>query len=174
MTATFLITLMLAGAARAASTSVLHSREHRQQATLHRDRGTIRFFRRHRWLVYSNATRAIALKALRFARAEIAWTQRELARTHSALRPRFVVGHLSGWLCIHSREGAWNAQTGNGFYGGLQMTYGWAGRVANAALLAPAAQMTAAESEASEHRWSYEWMRGQWPNTYPRCARLFR
>ena len=28
---------------------------------------------------------------------------------------------LSEWLCIHSHEGAWNADTGNGYHGGLQM-----------------------------------------------------
>lgn len=27
----------------------------------------------------------------------------------------------AGLLCIHSHEGAWNANTGNGYYGGLQM-----------------------------------------------------
>lgn len=27
----------------------------------------------------------------------------------------------SGLLCIHRYEGAWNAHTGNGYYGGLQM-----------------------------------------------------
>lgn len=26
------------------------------------------------------------------------------------------------WRCIHEHEGAWNANTGNGYYGGLQMT----------------------------------------------------
>jgi hypothetical protein len=26
-------------------------------------------------------------------------------------------------LCIHSHEGAWNSDTGNGYYGGLQMDY---------------------------------------------------
>lgn len=26
------------------------------------------------------------------------------------------------WRCIHEHEGAWNASTGNGYYGGLQMT----------------------------------------------------
>lgn len=36
-----------------------------------------------------------------------------------------------GLFCIHSHEGAWNANTGNGYYGGLQMdinfqrAYGW-------------------------------------------------
>lgn len=27
----------------------------------------------------------------------------------------------AGLLCIHTHEGAWNANTGNGYYGGLQM-----------------------------------------------------
>ena len=27
----------------------------------------------------------------------------------------------SAWLCIHRYEGPWNARTGNGYYGGLQM-----------------------------------------------------
>ena len=26
------------------------------------------------------------------------------------------------WRCIHEHEGAWNSNTGNGYYGGLQMT----------------------------------------------------
>lgn len=33
--------------------------------------------------------------------------------------------HYSQWLCIHAGEGAWNANTGNGYYGGLQMDYGF-------------------------------------------------
>jgi hypothetical protein len=28
--------------------------------------------------------------------------------------------HPTGAWCIHSREGAWNANTGNGYYGGMQ------------------------------------------------------
>ena len=30
-----------------------------------------------------------------------------------------------GLVCIHHGEGAWNANTGNGYYGGLQMDYGF-------------------------------------------------
>lgn len=29
------------------------------------------------------------------------------------------------FLCIHRYEGAWDAATGNGYYGGLQMDYGF-------------------------------------------------
>src|SRR5579862_6395018 len=36
--------------------------------------------------------------------------------------PHWLMGDL---LCIHHYEGAWNADTGNGYYGGLQMDYGF-------------------------------------------------
>jgi hypothetical protein len=148
---------------------VLKTRETRQHRTIWRDTHTAIFFRNHPRL----ARTRIGRRAARFARLELAWTRREIAETRAALRPRVVLGHVSGWLCIHSREGAWNAQTGNGFYGGLQMTYGWAGRVQNAAMLSPGQQIAAAEAEAATHGWSSSWMRGQWPNTYPPCAGLF-
>jgi hypothetical protein len=87
--------------------------------------------------------------------------------------PVSTAGHLAGWLCIHRREGAWNASTGNGYYGGLQMTYGWMGLVKDASKLSPAQQMAAAETGYRQSGYSDSWMRGQWPNTYPPCAGLF-
>jgi hypothetical protein len=81
--------------------------------------------------------------------------------------------HAQGWLCIHNLEGAWNAQTGNGYYGGLQMTYGWMGLVQNAALMSPSAQMWAAETGLKANGYSSSWLAGQWPNTYPPCAGYF-
>lgn len=87
--------------------------------------------------------------------------------------PSYAPGHVAGWLCIHSQEAAWNAQTGNGYYGGLQMTYGWEGLVANAALLSPAQQMAAAEAGYARSGYSSAWMASQWPNTYPPCAGFF-
>ena len=29
------------------------------------------------------------------------------------------------WRCIHEHEGAWDSNTGNGYWGGLQMDYGF-------------------------------------------------
>jgi hypothetical protein len=29
------------------------------------------------------------------------------------------------WRCIHEHEGAWNSNTGNGYWGGLQMDWGF-------------------------------------------------
>jgi rare lipoprotein A (peptidoglycan hydrolase) len=108
MTITLLITLLLASTARAASMSTLHRREHRQAATIHRDRGTLRFFHRHGWLVRARKTHPIAMRAIRFARAELAWTVRELVETRSALRPP---APTSAGL---SAQASWY---GPGFYG---------------------------------------------------------
>jgi hypothetical protein len=83
-----------------------------------------------------------------------------------------VQRHLAGWLCIHAREGAWNANTGNGYLGGLQMTPGWGG-LARPDLATPALQIATAEREAAKVGWSPGWMSGQWPNTYPPCASYF-
>ena len=97
------------------------------------------------------------------------------ARVPPARKVVHLLSHYAGWLCIHSREGAWGSQTGNGYYGGLQMSYGWAGRVTQRGVaVAPAAQIAAADAEAREHGYCYSWMRGQWPNTFPPCAGLFR
>jgi hypothetical protein len=52
------------------------------------------------------------------------WQRRLAAATIGALRyghrplPRAL---SSAFLCIHHYEGAWNSNTGNGYYGGLQM-----------------------------------------------------
>ena len=72
------------------------------------------------------------------------------------------------WLCIHSREGAWNANTGNGYYGGLQMTSGWGG-VARPDLLTATDQMMLAERQYRASGYSVAWLEQQWPNTSPPC-----
>lgn len=102
------------------------------------------------------------------------WLRKEYRQTYRILHPQPKLSHQAGWLCIHSREGAWNANTGNGYYGGLQMTYGWMGQVTRADLLTPMQQMAAAEGGYWKSGYSDAWMRGQWPNTYPPCAHLFR
>lgn len=103
----------------------------------------------------------------------VKWLKREYNQTMTALHPVAVSSHYGGWMCIHSGEGAWDSQTGNGYYGGLQMSYGWAGRVANAALLSANEQIAVADEVAREHGYNDGWMRHQWPNTYPPCAGYF-
>jgi hypothetical protein len=109
----------------AASMSTLHRREHRQSATLWRDSHTLLFFRRHRWLLRRLPTRRPARQAVRFARAELRWTRRELGETREALHPKAAPDDWAEFACIHEHEGATTANTGNGYYGGLQMDYGF-------------------------------------------------
>ena len=114
-----LAALVLSAASSAASLSTLHLRQQRQAATIHRYRGTERFFRNHPRLARTRVGR----RALRFARQEIARTRRELRRTLAALR-RARYPEPSWWLgqaaCIRSHEGTWTDNTGNGYYGSYQ------------------------------------------------------
>lgn len=45
------------------------------------------------------------------------WRKRAAAARRAAHNPP----RHAAWLCIKRREGPWNANTGNGYYGGLQM-----------------------------------------------------
>jgi hypothetical protein len=96
------------------------------------------------------------------------------------LTPRPTLSHLAGWLCIHSREGAWNDE-GDPYWGGLQMGW-WFMQTYGADLLrakgpasnwTPGEQMAAAEGAYVMSGYSDSFMRGQWPRTYPPCAHLF-
>jgi hypothetical protein len=168
-----LASFVLAQYAYGGAASVLRD-DRVQERQLRADTGTLRFFRHHGWLLdpRHRETRDWAVGAIEVARHRIPVFRARLARARARLRPQ--PGHVAGWSCIHNREAAaWSANTGNGYYGGLQLSYGWAGRVRNAALLTPAEQMAVAEAEAAGHGWSEPWMRGQWPNTYPPCAGLF-
>ncbi len=86
-----------------------------------------------------------------------------------AIEPSSVIPHYQLWMCIHAGEGAWDDDTGNGYYGGLQMTFGWDGLIGNAALMSPMAQMEAAEEGFRDSGYSITWLEGQWPNTSPPC-----
>jgi hypothetical protein len=78
------------------------------------------------------------------------------------------------WECIHEHEGAWNSNTGNGYYGGLQMDYGFMGSYGSEFLSRwgtadnwPVwAQITAAERAYSSRGFS------PWPNTARACGLL--
>ena len=49
--------------------------------------------------------------------ALVHWREEAARARRAAKNP----ARLSAWLCIHRHEGPWNANTGNGYYGGLQM-----------------------------------------------------
>lgn len=82
--------------------------------------------------------------------------------------------HYSEWLCIHDGEGSWTANTGNGFYGGLQFMQGTWERngglkyASRADLATPLEQMWVAESAWRESGGSFS----QWPNTARYCGLL--
>lgn len=101
------------------------------------------------------------------------WLLRYGLRLKRELYLATLPAHYQGWLCIHRQEGAWNSDTGNGFYGGLQMTWKWMKLVVNAALLSPLDQMKAAETGYRNSGYSHAWLAGQWPNTYPPCSGYF-
>jgi hypothetical protein len=55
------------------------------------------------------------------------WIKKERAETLLALNPpQDAIKYRSAWLCIYSHEkgtDGWRTNTGNGYYGGLQMDY---------------------------------------------------
>jgi hypothetical protein len=77
------------------------------------------------------------------------------------------------WRCIHEHEGAWNANTGNGYYGGLQMDYSFQRaygpeflrRWGTADRWPVWAQLEAAERAYDSGRGF-----GPWPNTSRMCG----
>ncbi|HZP73000.1 MAG TPA: hypothetical protein VFA97_06440 [Gaiellaceae bacterium] len=74
-------------------------------------RVTRRFARAH----LASASGTLRLWQLRSADAALA-----VAR-HGYAHPALPVSLRRAFLCIHRYEGAWNANTGNGYFGGLQM-----------------------------------------------------
>ena len=90
------------------------------------------FFQNHRWLVAPRhatcwtvpwahtCNRARLVR--RAARVELASINRRIVAIQRAHQARLAHDWLyHGLLCIHGGEGAWNSNTGNGYYGGLQM-----------------------------------------------------
>jgi hypothetical protein len=102
--------------------------------------------------------------------AEWQW-QRAQALARTARHPP----HLAAWQCIHGGEGSWTANTGNGYYGGLQfdrgfqLTYGsWLYRTKGTAEnWTPLEQMWTAERAHASGRGF-----GPWPNTARACGLL--
>jgi Transglycosylase-like domain len=78
------------------------------------------------------------------------------------------------WRCIHEHEGAWNSNTGNGYYGGLQMDYSFQSaygsefmaRWGTADRWPVWAQLTAAERAYASRGFN------PWPNTARMCGVL--
>ena len=81
--------------------------------------------------------------------------------------------HKSSWLCIHRYEGRWTSNTGNGYYGGLQMDYSFMRtygrellrRKGTADHWTPLEQIWVAERAYRSGRGFYPW-----PNTARYCG----
>ena len=97
------------------------------------------------------------------------WQRRAVHAWRRATSPP----HRAGWLCIHRLEAGWHANTGNGYYGGLQMDltfqrhYGryLLRRKGTADRWTPLEQMWVAEHAHRSGRGFYPW-----PNTARYCG----
>lgn len=63
--------------------------------------------------------RRVRTKAWRILTKDLPWLDSRIQALMP--RPRFPANLVSAFTCIHRYEGAWNSNTGNGYYGGLQM-----------------------------------------------------
>lgn len=102
----------------------------------------------------------------------VAWRRYERYRARVAA-PAGLPPHYTAWLCIHRGEGSWTAATGNGYYGGLQMDYGFMSSYGGSLLRSkgtannwtPLEQMWVAEKAYESGRGFYPW-----PNTARACG----
>jgi hypothetical protein len=104
-------------------------------------------------------------------------TVRRLRRQLAQLRPPPLgpAWLVNAFLCIHRGEGAWNANTGNGYYGGLQMDWSFMRSYGEFLLRSKgtADRWTPAEQIRVAMR-AYHSGRGfyPWPTTARRCGLL--
>jgi hypothetical protein len=97
------------------------------------------------------------------------WLRRAARARRRAQHPP----HLRDWLCIHRYEGGWRDDTGNGYYGGLQMDLGFQrtyaprllGRKGTANHWTPLEQIWVAERARESGRGFFPW-----PNTARACG----
>ena len=123
---------------------------------------------------FAAAHAASGSATLRLWQARLAQAALAVARHAHAREP--IPGFLrQAFLCIHHYEGAWTSNTGNGYYGGLQMDVAFQSRYGGEFLRRwgtadgwPAwAQLTAAVRAYRSGRGFYPW-----PNTARACGLL--
>lgn len=136
---------------------------------------TLRLRRIYPGTVTRRFARAVAPTAgatLRLWQARNAFAALQVTR-HAAPKPAVPAWLYQAFLCIHRYEGAWTSNTGNGYYGGLQMDLGfqqaygggYLARFGTADNWPPDAQIEVAAR-------AYESGRGfgPWPNTARACG----
>lgn len=153
----------------------------REQAQAYRDKmGAARYPTRRLERKFNSPSRLYRLFSLWWRRTHESrrswerWEKKQEAVRAAAARAAFPA-HYSAWLCIHSYEshGSWSANTGNGYYGGLQMdipfqtTYGAElyRLKGTADHWTPMEQMQVAEKAYSSGRGF-----GPWPKTAGYCG----
>ena len=102
-----------------------------------------------------------------------AWLARDRAYVKQLERAVVPSWLWNAFLCIHRGEGAWTSNTGNGYYGGLQMDYGFMSTYGGRLLAAkgtadrwtPAEQIAVAIRAYSSGRGFYPW-----PTTARNCG----
>jgi hypothetical protein len=125
---------------------------------------------------------------LRLARAQVAhdratgdpWLARDMKHLRQLKRLLAVPPHYRGWSCITNGAYPGAPHEGNGYAGSysgpLGMTTPWMGyrppgrdwvhsRIVDVYWIA--------ERVSARQGFSWSWMKGQWPNTFPPCARWF-
>jgi hypothetical protein len=98
--------------------------------------------------------------------------------THTAQTKTNFDWITKGLICIHHYEGAWNSNTGNGYYGGLQMDYGFMAtygseflrKYGTADRWSPWVQLTVARRAVTGYNGYGPRGFGPWPNTRRMCG----
>lgn len=129
----------------------------------------------YRWIAESHPARRIQILTY--------WTrtQRHAAKKyHRWRRARIIAAHNTPWsaswyngaICVHEHEGAWNSNTGNGYYGGMQfdsaswLANGGGSYASRADLASPHDQLLVAYHYWQSSGWN------PWPNTARMCGLL--
>ena len=135
--------------------------------SLHKDQTAIAF------LTSKQAPRTLERRSeLGWYRAALHWHESLYRRYSQKLQPARPP-HYTAWLCIHAGEGSWTANTGNGYYGGLQMDWGFMSSYGGELLRTKG---TADHWTPLEQMWvaerAYASGRGfsPWPNTSRMCG----
>jgi hypothetical protein len=131
-----------------------------------------------RWQARMDATRTNSSRSERHTAslAYLHWLSRHWRSRARTARSRYELWFSSTytkWACVHRGEGAWNSNTGNGYYGGLQMdlsfqrSYGaeFMGRFGTADRWPVYAQLIAGERAQKAGRGWYPW-----PQTARACG----
>lgn len=116
----------------------------------------------------------------RWHRHAFRWHQAQLKRYTRKLEAAALPAHYRGWYCITNGAYPGAHHEGNGyngsFTGPLGMTTPWMGHYPPGRDWVHSdvvAVYRIAEKESVQQGFSYAWMKGQWPNTYPPCASFF-